>query len=216
MSGQTAWSAAEKADLATLWASGLSCGKIGERIDRSKNSVISQVHRMELPPRPSPVRNGKAPLTIEERREHVLASQHRMNLIRKAGLLAPSKSVPPPQPEPRANARTLPPLPSQVAEPVVVYTVPRPVAVARPAPRRMAPTTHRFELPPARPRPEPGARAAYAGISTCQFPRQDATEHGGTTWLFCDAPATRGAYCDPHGDACYLGRRRAVAEALAA
>lgn len=190
------WPAVDLALLAALWGTGLSTKKIGERIGRTKNSVVGKAHRLELPSRPSPINGGRPPLTIEERRERVVECERRKAILRKGP--------------------TLPPLPSQIAEPVVVYTVPRPVAIAQPAPRRMAPTTHRFELPPARPRPEPTARAAYAGISTCQFPRQEATEHGGTTWLFCDAPATRGAYCDPHGDACYLGRRRAVAEAVAA
>lgn len=195
MSEPKPWTDADLVLLDTLWASGLSTSKIGERLDRSKNSIVGKAHRRELPSRESPI--GKSLLTVEERRERAATIEWRKVMLR------------------RENAKTLPPLPSQIAEPVKVYTAPRP-AVAQPAPRRMAPTTHRFELAPARPHPEPVARAAYAGISTCQFPRQDVTEFGGTTWLFCDAPATRGAYCGCHAEITYLGRRRASVEAVAA
>lgn len=188
------WTESIISELRDLWTSGLPTSEIGRRLGSTKNAIVGKAHRLELPSRESPI--GKSLLTIEERRERVVECERRKTILRKG--------------------TTLPPLPSQIAEPVVVYTVPRPVAIAQPAPRRMAPTTHRFELPPARPRPEPTARAAYAGISTCQFPRQEETEHGGTTWLFCDEPATRGAYCSTCADRCYLGRRRAVAEALAA
>lgn len=191
---QSTWSDAEKERLTALWASGLSCGKIGEAMRRSKNAVVSAIHRLELPPRPSPIRFGNPALTIEERREHAAASQRKANL--------------------RRRNLTLPPLPSKAVAPV--DAIARPVASVRPPPFRVPPTTHRFTFAPSQPRPERIAMGAYAGIVTCQFPRQVGTEFGGVTWLFCGAPATRGAYCDTCGDRCYLGRRKAVVEAVAA
>lgn len=58
------WTPTEDVKLAELWAEGLSCGAIGFRMQRSKNSVVGRVHRTGLPPRPSPIR---APAGIGQR-----------------------------------------------------------------------------------------------------------------------------------------------------
>lgn len=56
----TGWTDAEDAQLRELWASKLSCGKIGRAIGRGKNSIVSRAHRLNLPKRPSPIRAKKA------------------------------------------------------------------------------------------------------------------------------------------------------------
>lgn len=49
------WTAAELEQVRTLWAEGLTAGQIGERLQRTRNSVLGKVHRLNLPPRPSPL-----------------------------------------------------------------------------------------------------------------------------------------------------------------
>jgi GcrA cell cycle regulator len=45
--------------LRTLWADGLSTAEIGRRLNISKNAVVGKAHRLNLPPRPSPIRRGE-------------------------------------------------------------------------------------------------------------------------------------------------------------
>ncbi len=42
--------------LRALWAEGLSTAEIGRRLNISKNAVVGKAHRLNLPPRPSPIR----------------------------------------------------------------------------------------------------------------------------------------------------------------
>jgi GcrA cell cycle regulator len=42
--------------LRALWAEGLSTAEIGRRMGVSKNAVVGKAHRLNLPPRPSPIR----------------------------------------------------------------------------------------------------------------------------------------------------------------
>ncbi len=44
--------------LRTLWSDGLSTAEIGRRLNISKNAVVGKAHRLNLPPRPSPIRRG--------------------------------------------------------------------------------------------------------------------------------------------------------------
>jgi GcrA cell cycle regulator len=52
------WSEDVIAKLRTLWAEGLSTAEIGRRLNISKNAVVGKAHRLNLPPRPSPIRRG--------------------------------------------------------------------------------------------------------------------------------------------------------------
>jgi GcrA cell cycle regulator len=63
MIGQV-WDAAADARLIELWALGLSAGKIGLDMGRSKNSVVGRVHRLNLPGRASPIEPGGAPRQV--------------------------------------------------------------------------------------------------------------------------------------------------------
>jgi GcrA cell cycle regulator len=127
--------------LRELWSEGLSTAEIGRRLGVSKNAIVGKAHRLELPPRPSPIRRDPA------------AQEN-----------AASGSAP------RAETTTLPPLPSdqapkqapvikEVPPPVslVVVPPPAPVPAARPvspAPRPVPPSSHR----------------PYARIVTCCWP----------------------------------------------
>jgi len=50
------WNEESIARLRALWAEGLSTAEIGRRMSISKNAVVGKAHRLNLPPRPSPIR----------------------------------------------------------------------------------------------------------------------------------------------------------------
>jgi GcrA cell cycle regulator len=52
------WNEESIARLRTLWAEGLSTAEIGRRMGVSKNAVVGKAHRLNLTPRPSPIRRG--------------------------------------------------------------------------------------------------------------------------------------------------------------
>gem|GEM_PF-183203 len=53
-----AWNEETIARLRALWAEGLSVAEIGRRMAISKNAVVGKAHRLNLPPRPSPIKRG--------------------------------------------------------------------------------------------------------------------------------------------------------------
>jgi len=50
------WTDETIAKLRALWTEGLSTAEIGRRLNISKNAVVGKAHRLNLPPRPSPIR----------------------------------------------------------------------------------------------------------------------------------------------------------------
>ncbi|MDE8347049.1 MAG: GcrA family cell cycle regulator [Acidocella sp.] len=50
------WTDEAIAKLKTLWTEGLSTAEIGRRLNISKNAVVGKAHRLNLAPRPSPIR----------------------------------------------------------------------------------------------------------------------------------------------------------------
>lgn len=50
------WNDETIAQLRDLWNEGLSTAEIGRRMSVSKNAVVGKAHRLNLPPRPSPIR----------------------------------------------------------------------------------------------------------------------------------------------------------------
>jgi GcrA cell cycle regulator len=100
------WTDETIAKLRTLWAEGLSTAEIGRRLNISKNAVVGKAHRLNLPPRPSPIRRAE-------------------------GDAAPK----PAQPK-RTQGPTLPPLAASIAQPMPVMrtlmAAPKPVQRATP------------------------------------------------------------------------------------
>jgi hypothetical protein len=47
-----------RAELSRLWLAGHSAPEIGRRLGCSKNAVVSATHRLDLPRRPSPIKQG--------------------------------------------------------------------------------------------------------------------------------------------------------------
>ncbi len=52
------WSEEIIARLRLLWSEGHSTAEIGRRLNVSKNAVVGKAHRLNLPPRPSPIRRN--------------------------------------------------------------------------------------------------------------------------------------------------------------
>jgi GcrA cell cycle regulator len=55
------WTEEAIAKLRSLWAEGLSTAEIGRRLNISKNAVVGKAHRLNLSPRPSPIRRNDGP-----------------------------------------------------------------------------------------------------------------------------------------------------------
>jgi GcrA cell cycle regulator len=65
------WTDEVIAKLRSLWADGHSTAEIGRRLNISKNAVVGKAHRLNLPPRPSPIRrtgDGAPPRPAAPRR----------------------------------------------------------------------------------------------------------------------------------------------------
>jgi GcrA cell cycle regulator len=53
------WTDERIQELERLWQQGMSASEIGKRLGVSKNAIVGKAHRMNLPSRPSPIRNGE-------------------------------------------------------------------------------------------------------------------------------------------------------------
>ena len=56
----TTWTPERVAAVTRLWNEGLTTAEIGRAIGMSKNAVVGKAHRLQLPARPSPIRQGKS------------------------------------------------------------------------------------------------------------------------------------------------------------
>ena len=103
------WNDETIAQLRELWAEGLSTAEIGRRMLVSKNAVVGKAHRLNLPPRPSP--------------------------IRRDGIGAIARAAPPR----RVTGPTLPPLSVAVIAPTASVAMPQVQRAAAPQAARHAP-----------------------------------------------------------------------------
>ncbi|MFD1111075.1 GcrA family cell cycle regulator [Pseudoroseomonas ludipueritiae] len=161
------------------WAEGHSTAEIGRRMGISKNAVVGKAHRLNLPPRPSPIRRE--------------ATGAQPEAPRPAPVAAPVVAE-------AATAIAAPP-PAQPAAPAASA----PVAVARPAPAP-APRPAAPVAPPARkPMPVPNAVVRpfpRSGARTCCWP---IGEPGTPDFRFCTGDAMTGKpYCPEHAAVAYV------------
>ena len=56
----TAWTPERVETVTRLWNEGLTTAEIGRAVGMSKNAVVGKAHRLQLPPRPSPIRRGSS------------------------------------------------------------------------------------------------------------------------------------------------------------
>ena len=177
------WNEETISRLRALWAEGHSTAEIGRRLGVSKNAVVGKAHRLQLPPRPSPIRRDgdKTP---------------RRRLPRRAtGPTLPTL------------AASLPPMPAEPPH-VIGHAGPerslserraaeRPVA-ERPETERQLPAAERI-IPVLRaiPASRPGAR-----VTPCCWP---IGEPGTKSFRFCDVDAIGGKpYCEDHSALAYV------------
>lgn len=81
------WSKADDARLAVLWAEGHTCAVLAREFGRSRNGIVGRVHRLHLPPRPSPI-PGHVPKPLAVRPQRAV----------QPVIVAPPVWVPPPPP----------------------------------------------------------------------------------------------------------------------
>ena len=205
--------------LRELWSEGHSTAEIGRRLGVSKNAVVGKAHRLELPPRPSPIRRETASLPPRRSSLHRLEGPTLPPLPCTTALTPAVPPAPPPAPPTPATPApvTAPatiapapapePAPEPVAEPArapaaqpapepapgsgpAAETSPRPAPTpARPAPPRL------HAVPSAPPRP-------YGRVITCCWP---IGEPGTRSFCFCDAPSEPGKpYCEEHARLAYV------------
>ena len=60
------WTEERVAELIRLWQAGHSASAIGKMLGVSKNAVVGKAHRMQLPSRPSPIKQSTMPRRISK------------------------------------------------------------------------------------------------------------------------------------------------------
>ena len=91
------WTEEVIAQLRALWAEGLSTAEIGRRLHVSKNAVVGKAHRLNLPPRPSPIR--RSTVDAAPRPRATLSSEPTLPSLEAP---APAPASVPPAPRPPA------------------------------------------------------------------------------------------------------------------
>lgn len=183
------WTLARTTILVQLWFQGLSTREIGLALRVTKNAIVGQAHRIELPGRPSPI-----PGRITARQALIpcptpppLPSLEQSPPVEVCSptLPPPPPQPPPPTPEARAVrappvarvARTLPPLPREQP-----FPPPRTAGCA----------------PPVRLVPPPPPPTVFRGraLTPCCWPFGDP---GTKSFRFCGDPSLPGKpYCPTH------------------
>jgi GcrA cell cycle regulator len=118
---ETDWESALVLRLRELWADGLKTKDIACELGVSKNAVVGKAHRLNLPPRPSPIRRGGVvPVAIA-----------------RVGRRATLPTLATVSPVARARVQPMPALPAEPPEPMrAPVPIVAPAAVAPPAPPR--------------------------------------------------------------------------------
>lgn len=60
------WTEERVAELIRLWQAGHSASAIGKMLGVSKNAVVGKAHRMQLPSRPSPIKQSTIPRRVSK------------------------------------------------------------------------------------------------------------------------------------------------------
>jgi GcrA cell cycle regulator len=176
------WSDGLIAKLRALWATDLSTAQIGLRMDISKNAVVGKAHRLDLPPRPSPIRRDG------------VSKPRKPKSVRAAVTLPPLRSV-----EPAVPTSTQ----SRLAQPVTSVRSPTaqaPLPSYGPDIRRLR--GHRAAS--SSPQLFPPTRVVTPPVlaDKCVWPLWGHQER--PTHRYCERPS-EGRWCEEH---CRLGYER--------
>ena len=162
MASEFAWTEDAIACLRAFWRDGHSTAAIGRRMGISKNAVVGKAHRLDLPPRPSPIRGKSADGTPRPP--------------------APKRTRGPTLPAPCPAADAPPPAPVRTKLPP---SPPAPARPAKPAPSRPAP-----RHPCCWPIGHPGA-PGFRFCDADALPRKPyCAEHAGTAYVAPEAAAS--------------------------
>lgn len=90
------WDAVQIARLTCLWDEGHSTAEIGRRMGATKNAICGKADRLNLPPRPSPIKNcvNVRQLNRAERRERRQAEDAAKAAVPKALAVKPTFAAP--------------------------------------------------------------------------------------------------------------------------
>jgi GcrA cell cycle regulator len=226
------WTAEAIEALRGFWAEGHSTAEIGRRMGISKNAVVGKAHRLNLPPRPSPIRRDGEGRLPSAPQPATLAQPSAAPAMVAAtpDVLAPASEAPASEataPEPRLTAAvmaeppvadpmvTLPPL-VQPAAPLPAAAAPRPAESTPPAPQLQAPPVQAPAPPVAAPRPAaPPRRVAPPTAVVRPFQRSTGRsccwpigEPGTPEFRFCTGEAMSSKpYCAEHAAVAYVKAR---------
>ncbi|WP_018980054.1 GcrA family cell cycle regulator [Saccharibacter floricola] len=197
------WTEELIARLRDLWSQGLSTAEIGRQLSITKNAVVGKAHRLELPPRPSPIRNRSSEDGSTPPRKRSTTSRKKKTSQETASLpLEGGKSAPSSEEKKVSAAKEAPSSPAAVSgekgaaptKPAASRATTASTEPTRPVapPRKMA--------PPRRVR-EAMDRATRRGPS-CQWPHGDPGTPG---FHFCGATPLPGKpYCAEHAAVAYV------------
>jgi GcrA cell cycle regulator len=178
------WNDETMARLRALWIEGHSTAEIGRRLGVSKNAIVGKAHRLNLPPRPSPIRREAGP-SVRPRN----AQPRRL----VGPTLPPFAPGPVAAPSPVAEIAETEARSSYGPEVAESHASPSPVVVASSTPAVAGPRV----VPPVRavaPRP--------VRLVACCWPLG---EPGTKSFRFCDAEAAAGKpYCLAHAQVAYV------------
>jgi GcrA cell cycle regulator len=222
------WTAEAIEALRGFWAEGHSTAEIGRRMGISKNAVVGKAHRLNLPPRPSPIRRegeGRPPSAPQPA---TLAQPTAGMPETSPAALAPEAAAPEARPATPAMAEppavdpmvTLPPL----VPPAAPLPAPAVAAAPRPAEPAMQPQAPQLQAPPlqvaappvAAPRPPvPPRRVAPPTAVVRPFQRSTGRsccwpigEPGTPDFRFCTGEAMSSKpYCPEHAAVAYVKAR---------
>jgi GcrA cell cycle regulator len=208
------WTNDEDIQLQALWAEGHSTAEIGRRLGRTKNSVVGHSHRLDLPPRPSPIiRNGeRKPYPARRvgpvRTLPLLTSEIDATEVRRQGdWITPERD--------EVLKRWWPMYKPRIEILRIMADLPGPLWPSADAVSDHARCTLKLKRPadlravvspPPAPRPAPVVRRepvpqVYAPVRGCLWPLGDV---GMPDFRFCDAPHRNKTYCTLHAAMAYV------------
>lgn len=193
------WTEELIARLRDLWSQGLSTAEIGRQLSITKNAVVGKAHRLELPPRPSPIRNRSTEAGGAPARSRSTTSRKKKATTSDELPLEGGKDVRPSAEKKSADTKKEPPA---TRTPRQEKTIAQPKATARgttASAARPAPPERKM-APPRRVR-EAMDRSTRRGPS-CQWPHGDPGTPG---FHFCGATPLPGKpYCVEHAAVAYV------------
>jgi len=179
------WNDETMARLRALWNEGHSTAEIGRRLGVSKNAIVGKAHRLNLPPRPSPIRREAGPSARPRN-----AQPRRLTGSTLPSFASSASVSEPPTTTAEAEGKVGSANGPAEAEALAAHS--------QVAPRGASPAV-------ASPRPVPPIRAVAprpARLVACCWPLG---EPGTRSFRFCDAEAASGKpYCQAHAQLAYV------------